>query len=200
MARRSLHRDVGYVGESPEDFWGALRGVWVAPVRFFRGLDPDGGVIRPALFASVVLYLDLLLETVLQMLWLREFNFGLIYAPFLGLVVAIVLAPLLVAGLAILVMVILGGGTLSRGDFVPLFRSLGYASGIGFALWIPFAPLLAVPYGAFVATIAVKETMNVTWARATAATLIPLGAVILTVLVLLGSDEAVSFFVNPPGS
>ena len=200
MARRSFHRDVGYVGESPEDFWGALRGVWVAPVRFFRGLDPDGGVIRPAIFASVVLYLDLLLETVLQMLWLREFNFGLIYAPFLGLVVAIVLAPLLVAGLAILVMVILGGGTLSRGDFVPLFRSLGYASGIGFALWIPFVPLLAVPYGAFVATIAVKETMNVTWARAAAATLIPLGAVILTVLVLLGSDEAVGFLVNPPGS
>jgi hypothetical protein len=200
MARRSLHRDVGYVGESPEDFWGALRGVWVAPVRFFRGLDPDGGVIRPAIFASVVLYLDLLLETVLQMLWLREFNFGLIYAPFLGLVVAIVLAPLLVAGLAILVMVILGGGTLSRGDFVPLFRSLGYASGIGFALWIPFAPLLAVPYGAFVATTAVKETMNVTWARAAAATLIPLGAVILTVLVLLGSGEAVGFLVNPPGS
>ena len=200
MARRSLHRDVGYVGESPEDFWGALRGVWVAPIRFFRGLDPDGGVIRPAIFASVVLYLDLLLETVLQMLWLREFNFGLIYAPFLGLVVAIVLAPLLVAGLAILVMVILGGGTLSRGDFVPLFRSLGYASGIGFALWIPFVPLLAVPYGAFVATIAVKETMNVTWARAAAATLIPLGAVILTVLVLLGSDEAVGFLINPPGS
>ena len=200
MARRSLHRDVGYVGESPEDFWGALRGVWFAPVRFFRGLDPDGGVIRPAIFASVVLYLDLLLETVLQMLWLREFNFGLIYAPFLGLVVAIVLAPLLVAGLAILVMVILGGGTLSRGDFVPLFRSLGYASGIGFALWIPFAPLLAVPYGAFVATTAVKETMNVTWARAAAATLIPLGAVILTVLVLLGSDEAVGFLINPPGS
>ena len=200
MARRSLHRDVGYVGESPEDFWGALRGVWVSPVRYFRGLDPDGGVIRPAIFASVVLYLDLLLETVLQMLWLREFNFGLIYAPFLGLVVAIVLAPLLVAGLAILVMVILGGGTLSRGDFVPLFRSLGYASGIGFALWIPFAPLLAVPYGAFVATIAVKETMNVTWARAAAATLIPLGAVILTVLVLLGSDEAMGFLVNPPGS
>jgi hypothetical protein len=200
VARRSLHRDVGYVGESPEDFWGALRGVWVAPVRFFRGLDPDGGVLRPAIFASVVLYLDLLLETVLQMLWLREFNFGLIYAPFLGLVVAIVLAPLLVVGLAILVMVILGGGTLSRGDFVPLFRSLGYASGIGFALWIPFAPLLAVPYGAFVATIAVKETMNVTWARAAAATLIPLGAVILTVLVLLGSDEAVGFLINPPGS
>jgi hypothetical protein len=200
MARRNLHRDVGYVGESPEDFWGALRGVWFAPVRFFRGLDPDGGVIRPAIFASVVLYLDLLLETVLQMLWLREFNFGLIYAPFLGLVVAIVLAPLLIAGLAILVMVILGGGTLSRGEFVPLFRSLGYASGIGFALWIPFAPLLVVPYGAFVATIAVKETMNVPWARAAAATLIPLGAVILTVLVLLGSDEAVSFLVNPPGS
>jgi hypothetical protein len=148
----------------------------------------------------VVLYLDLLLEALLQMLWLREFNFGLIYAPFLGLVVAIVLAPLLIAGLALLVMVILGGGTLSRGDFVPLFRSLSYASGIGFALWIPFAPLLAVPYGAFVATIAVKETMNVTWARAAAATLIPLGAVLLTVLALLGSDEAVGFLVNPPGS
>ena len=148
----------------------------------------------------MILYLDLLLEAVLQMFWLREFNYALIYAPFLGLVVAIVLAPLLVAGLVVLVLVILGGGTLSRGSFFPLFRSLGYASGIGFALWIPFAPLLAVPYGAFVATVAVKETLNVTWARAAAATLIPLGAVILTVLVLLGPGEATGFLVNPTGS
>ena len=192
--------DVGYGGESPEDFWGALRGVWFDPVRFFRGLDPRGGVIRPAIFASVVLYLDLLLEAVLQMLWLREFNYALIYAPFLGLVVAIVLAPLLVTGLAVLVLVILGGGTLSRGGFGPLFRSLGYASGIGFALWIPFVPLLAVPYGAFVATVAVKETMNISSARAAAATLIPLGAVLLTVLALLGPDKAAGFFINPPGS
>ena len=192
--------DVGYGGESPEDFWGALRGVWFDPVRFFRGLDPRGGAIRPAIFASVVLYLDLLLEAGLQMLWLREFNYALIYAPFLGLVVAIVLAPLLVAGLAVLVLVILGGGSLARGGFGPLFRSLCYASGIGFALWIPFAPLLAVPYGAFVATVAVKETMNVSSARAAAATLIPLGAVILTVLALLGPDEAAGFLINPPGS
>jgi hypothetical protein len=200
VVRRDARGDVGYSVESPEDFWGALRGVWFAPVRFFRGLDPQGGVIRPAIFASVVLYLDLLLEAVLQMLWLREFNFGLVYAPFLALVVAIVLAPLLVAGLVVLVLVILGGGTLSRGGFGSLFRSLGYASGIGFALWIPFAPLLAVPYGAFVATVAVKETLNVTWARAATATLIPLGAVILTVLVLLGPGEATGFLVNPPGS
>src|SRR5215207_420660 len=116
MARRSLHRDVGYVGESPEDFWGALRGVWFYPVHFFRGLDPDGGVIRPAIFASLILYLDLILETVLQQIWLLEFNYGSIYAPFFGLVVAIVLAPLLVAGLALLVMVILGGGPPLRGD------------------------------------------------------------------------------------
>ena len=191
---------VPYGGESPEDFWGALRGVWFSPVRFFRMLDPRGGAIRPAIFASVVLYLDLLLEALLQMLWLREFNYALIYAPFLGLVVAIVLAPLLVAGLAVLVLVILGGGSLSRGGFGPLFRSLGYASGIGFALWIPFAPLLAIPYGAFVATVAVKETMNVSSARAAAATLIPLGAVILTVLALLGPDEAAGFLINPPGS
>ena len=200
MVRRNPRGEVGYGGESPEDFWGALRGVWFAPVYFFRRLEPRGGAIRPAIFASVVLYLNLLLEAVLQMLWLREFNYALIYAPFLGLVVAIVLAPLLVAGLAVLVLVILGGGSLSRGGFGPLFRSLGYASGIGFALWIPFAPLLAVPYGAFVATVAVKETMNVSSARAAAATLIPLGAVILTVLALLGPDEAAGFLINPPGS
>ena len=200
MARTDPRPDVGYVRESPEDFWGALRGVWFAPVRFFRGLDPRGGLLRPAIFASVVLYLDLLLEAALQMLWLREFNYALIYAPLLGLVVAIVLAPLLVAGLAVLVLIILGGGTLSRGGFVPLFRSLGYASGIGFALWIPFVPLLAIPYGAFVATVAVRETMNVTWARAAAATLIPLGAVLLIVLALLGPGDAAGSLVNPPGS
>jgi hypothetical protein len=130
---------------SPEDFWSVLRGVWFSPVRFFRGLDPSGGIVRPAIFASVVLYLDLLLETALQMIWRLEFNFGLIYAPLFGLVVSIVLAPLLVAMLAILVLLVLGGGTLSRGGFGPLFRSLGYASGIGLVLWIPFAPLVAIP-------------------------------------------------------
>ncbi|HEX5974771.1 MAG TPA: hypothetical protein VFY57_06390, partial [Rubrobacteraceae bacterium] len=140
--------DVGYGGGSPEDFWGALRGVWFDPIHFFRRLDPRGGAIRPAIFASVILYLDLLLEATLQMLWLREFNYAMIYAPFLGLVVAIVLAPLLVAGLAIIILFILGGGKLSRDGFGPLFRSLGYSSAIGFVLWIPFAPLLAIPYGA----------------------------------------------------
>jgi hypothetical protein len=189
----------GY-GTSPEDFWGALRGVWFAPVRFFRELDPHGGMIRPAIFACVVLYLNLILEAVLKVLWVQEFNYALVYAPFLGLVVAVVFAPLLVAGLALLVLVILGGGSPLRGGFGPLFRSLGYASGIGFAFWIPFAPLLAIPYGAFVATVAVKETLNVTWSRAAAATLIPLGAVLLTVLALLGPGEATGFLINPPGS
>ena len=191
-------RDVGYIA-SREDFWSALRGVWFYPVRFFRGLDPNGGVIRPAIFASLVLYLDLIFETALQQVWLLEFNYGLIYAPFFGLVVAVVLAPLLVAGLAFLVQIILGGGTPSRGGFVPLFRSLSYASGIGLALWVPFAPLLAIPYGAYVATTAVKETADITWPRAAAATLIPLGAVILTILALLGPGEAASFLINPPG-
>ena len=199
MFRGGSRADVG-VAASPEDFWGALRGVWFSPVRFFRGLDPQGGVIRPFIFASVVLYLDLILEAVLQMIWVHEFNYGSIYAPLFGLVVSIVLAPLLIAGFALLVQVILGGGTLSRGGFGPLFRALGYASGIGVALWIPFAPLVAIPYGAFVATIAVRETANVTRARAAAATLIPLAAVILTILLLLGPDGAASFLINPPGS
>lgn len=189
----------GY-GASPEDFWGALRGVWFAPVRFFRELDPQGGMIRPAIFAAVVLYLNLIFEALLQVIWLQEFNYALIYAPLFGLVVAVVLAPLLVAGLALLVVIILGGGTPLRGGFGPLFRSLGYASGIGFVFWIPFVPLLAIPYGAFVATVAVKETMNVTPARAATATLIPLAAVILIVLALLGPDDAASFLINPPGS
>jgi len=188
----------GY-GGSPEDFWGALREVWLGPVRFFRGLDPEGGLIRPAIFVSLVLYLNLLLEAALQALWLGEFNYALIYAPFLGLVVALLLAPLLVAGLAILVLVVLEGKP-SRRRFSPVFRALGYASGIGLALWVPFAPILAIPYGALVATIAVKEALNVPPARAAAATLIPLGAVLLILLLLTGPGEAVGFFTNPPQS
>ncbi len=192
MARR------GYSG-SPEDFWGALRGVWLGPARFFRNLDPEGGLIRPAIFVSLVLYLNLVLEAALQALWLREFNYALIYAPFLGLVVALVLAPLLVAGLAILVLIVLEGAPSRRG-FGPVFRALGYASGIGLALWVPFAPILALPYGALVTTIAVKEAMNVPWTRAATATLIPLGAVLLILLLLTGPGEAASFLVNPPQS
>ena len=194
-----FRRRVESVHHSPEDFWGALRGVWFAPRRFFKMLDPRGGYLRPAIFASIILYLNLLLEAALQALWLREFNYALIYAPFLGLVVALVLAPLLVAGLAVLALVVLEGAPSRRG-FGPTFRSLGYASAIGFVLWVPYAPLLALPYGALVATIAVKETLNLNWQRAAAATLIPLGAVLLTVLLLTGPGEAVGYLVNPPGS
>jgi hypothetical protein len=190
-------RHVESVHHSPEDFWGTLREVWFAPRRFFKMLDPEGGPIRPAIFASIILYLNLLLEAALQALWLQEFNYNLIYAPFVGLVVALVLAPLLVAGLAALVLVVLEGAP-SRRSFGPTFRSLGYATGIGFVLWVPFGPLLAIPYGALVATIAVKEALNIDWRRAAAATLIPLGAVLLILLLLTG--DAYTFLVNPPGS
>jgi hypothetical protein len=185
------------VHHSPEDFWSALREVWFAPGRFFKMLDPGGGPIRPALFAALILYLNLLFEAALQAIWLVEFNYALVYAPFLGLVVALVLAPLLVAGLTTLVLVVLEGAP-SRRSFGPLFRALGYATGIGFLLWVPFGPLLAIPYGALVSTIAVKETMNIRWTRAAAGALIPLGAVLLIVLLLTG--EPVSLLINPPGS
>ncbi len=187
------------VSASPEDFWGALRGVWFAPRRFFERLEPRGGFLRPAIFASIVLYLNLLLEAALQAVWTGEFNFALIYAPFLGLVVALVLAPLLVAGLSVLVLVVLEGAPSRRG-FGPVFRALGYASGIGAVLWIPYAPLLAIPYGAFVATAAVKETLNLGWGRAAAGVLVPLVAALLILLLLTGLGEASGFLTNPPGS
>jgi hypothetical protein len=195
-----VFRRDGYVGPgySSENFREALREVWLSPGRFFKRLDPEGGPIRPAIFASIVLYLNLLLETALQALWLREFNYALIYAPLLGLVVAIVLAPLLVAGLTALVLVVLDGAP-ARAKFGPTFRALGYATGIGSILWIPYGPLLALPYGAYVATVAVKETLNTTWQRAAAAALIPLGAVLLILLLLTGFDEAYGFLINPPG-
>ena len=192
-------RHVESVQHSPENFWDTLREVWFAPSRFFERLDPQGGYVRPAIFASIILYLNLLLEAALQAVWLREFNYALIYAPFLGLVVALVLAPLLVAGLAVLVLVVLEGAP-SRRSLGPLFRALGYAAGIGFVLWVPFGPLLAIPYGALVATIAVKEALNIGRGRAAAATLIPLGAVLLIVLLLTGPGETVSSLMNPPGS
>jgi hypothetical protein len=195
--RRQRHVESVY--HSPEDFWGVMREVWFSPGRFFKMLDPGGGYIRPAIFTSIILYLNLLFEAFLQAAWLMEFNYALIYAPFLGLVVAVVLAPLLVAGLAILVLVVLEGAP-SRRRFGPLFRALGYASAIGFILWVPYGPFLAISYGALVATIAVKETLNLGWARATAAALIPLSAVLLIVLLLTGPGEAVSFLINPPGS
>jgi hypothetical protein len=187
------------VDASPEDFWGALREVWFAPRRFFERLDPAGGFVRPAIFASLVLYLNLLLEAALQAVWLGEFNFALVYAPFLGLVVALVLGPLLVAGLSILVLVVLEGAP-SRRSFGPVFRALSYASGIGAVLWIPYGPLIVIPYGAFVATIAVKESMDIGWGKAAAGAIIPLSAVLLILLLLTGPSEAGGLLLNPPGS
>ena len=184
---------------SPEGFRDAAREVWLAPGLFFRRLDPDGGWLRPALFASAVLYLNLLLGEILQEIWLFEFNYGLLYAALLGLPVALVLGPLLVAGLAALVLTILDGAP-SRRKFGPVFRALGYASATGLVLWLPLAPIVAVPYGLYVATVAVKEVLFLNWKRAAAAALIPLGAVLLILLLLTGLDEARQLLLNPPGS
>jgi len=186
-------------GGAPEDFWGALRGVWLAPGEFFARLDPDAGFVRPTVFASMVLYLNLVLEAALQAVWVRDFNVGLVYALFLGLVVALVLAPLLVASLAVLVQVIHTGGP-SRRDFRPLYRHLAYATGIGIVLWIPFGPLLAIPYGAYVVTRAVKTALSTDGRRAAAAALIPLVAVLAILLLLTGPSEAYELLKNPPGS
>ena len=152
----------------------------------------------PALFAAAVLYLDLLLGELLQAAWRLEFNFGLLSAALPGLVVSLVLAPLLVAGLSLLVLTILDGAP-SRRKFGPVFRALGYTTAIGLVLWIPYASFLAIPYGLYVATVDIKETLSTNWKRAIAGTLIPLGAVLLIVLLLTGFDEAYRLLINPPG-
>ena len=174
-----------------------LREVWLSPGKFFGRLDPDGGPVRPALFAATILYLNLLLEELLRFLWRLEFNYGLLDAALPGLVASLVLAPLLVAGLSALVLTILDGAP-SRRKFGPVFRALGYATAIGFVLWIPFAPFVAIPYGLYVATVAVKEMLFISWRRAAASTLAPLGAAILILLLLAGPD-AYDLLVNPPG-
>lgn len=184
---------------SPEGFRDVVREVWLSPARFFGRLDPDGGALRPALFAASVLYLNLLLGELLQGVWLGEFNYGLLYAVVFGFVVALVLAPLLVAGLSALVLTILDGAP-SRRKFGPVFRALSYASAILVVLWLPFAPLVAIPYGLYVAAVAVKEVLFTSWARAAAATLVPLGAVLIIFLLLLGLDGSYQLLTNPPGS
>ena len=181
---------------SREGFADVVRGVWLSPRAFFAGLDPGRSMVRPALLASLVLYLNLVFDELLRAVWRTGFNYGLLSAALPGLVVSLVLGPLLVAGLSALVLTVLDG-TPSRRKFGPVFRSLGYASVIGAVLWVPFAPFLAVPYGLYVATVAVKETLDLNWARAAVATLAPLGAALLILVVLTGFDA--SYFASPPG-
>lgn len=199
MRRGGFRPDYGGAGRySSEGFWDALRGVWLAPGRFFRELDPGGGYVRPALFVSIVLYLNIILEAALSAAWNLDFQYSLIYAPLVGLVVAVVLGPLLVAGLAALVLVVMDGAP-SGTKFGPMFRALGYVSGIGVVIWVPFGPFLAIPYGAIVATVAVKETLGVSWNRAATATLIPLGAVLLIMLLLTGAADTYELLRSPAG-
>lgn len=184
---------------SPETFRNALREVWLSPSRFFRHLDPEGGALRPSLFATLVLYLNLLLNTLLQVAWTREIAPALILVPTAGLVFSVVLAPLLVAGFTALVLTVLDGAP-SRAKFGPLFRALGYATGIGFVFWVPYASLIAIPYGAYVATVAVKETLGLSWQRAAIGALAPLGAALLIIFILAGPDDAYQLLFNPPQS
>lgn len=183
---------------SPESFGDVVRGVWLAPGRFFGRLDPEGGLMRPALFTSSVLYLNLIFDELLRAVWRLEFNYGLLNAALPGLAVALVLGPLLVAGLSTLVLTVLDGAP-SRRKFGRMFRALGYATAIGLVLWIPYAPFVALPYGLYIATVAVKEALSISWRRAAIAAIAPLGAVLLIVLLLAGPTEAYGLLVNPPG-
>ena len=193
-----MRRGVPSDHHSPEGFGDVLREVWLAPGKFFGSLNPEGAPVRPALFAAIVLYLNLILEELLRAAWRVEFNYGLLYAALPGLVVSLVLAPLLVAGLTALVLTVLDGAP-SRRKFGPVFRALGYTTAIGIVFWIPYAPLVALPYGLYVATVAIKEALLISWGRAAAATLAPLGAVLLILLLLTGPDEALRLLINPPG-
>lgn len=192
-----MSRGSGY--HSSVGLWDALRGVWLSPRRFFRGLDPEGGTVGPAVFASLVVYAALILEAALQAAWTREFGPDLLYALLLGLVVAVVLGPLLVASLTTLVLVVLDGAP-SRAKFGPLFRSLGYASGVLILLPIPYAPFLVLLYGPYVATVAVKETLATSWKRSALGALIPIATLLLILLALLGPGDAYEVLVNPPQS
>ncbi|WP_165874401.1 YIP1 family protein [Rubrobacter taiwanensis] len=190
-------RVAGY--RSPEGFREALGGVWLRPRRFFRGLDPEGGPLRPALFAAGVLYVNLVLSALLEAVWAREFNPVLLYAPVVGLVVAAVLGPAFVAGLAALSLMVLNPDNSPTRGFLPTFRAYGFATAIAAVLWVPYAPLVAVPYGLYVATAAMQETHRLSFGRAAAAALIPLGALLLIILLLTGPADAWELLKNPPG-
>ena len=197
MLRRGTRQGEPSGYQSPEGFGDVVRGVWFAPGRFFGRLDPEGGLVRPALFASFVLYLNLICDELLRVAWRLEFNYGLLNAALPGLAVALVLGPLLVAGLSALVLTILDGAP-SRRKFGRVFRALGYAIAIGLVLWIPYAPFVALPYGLYVATVAVKEALSVSWRRAAFATLAPLVAALLMVLLLAGPTGAYELLLSPP--
>lgn len=182
---------------SSEGFWAALRGVWLSPHRFFRSLDPEGGIVGPTVFASLVVYLALLLEAALQAVWIREFDSSLLYNLFFGLVVAVFLGPLLVSSFTALVLVILDGAP-SRAKFGPLFRAMGYACGVLILAPIPYAPFLILLYGPYIVTLAVKETLNTSWRRAALGALIPVATLMLILLALLGPGDAYQVLVNPP--
>jgi hypothetical protein len=194
---RGTRQDGSSVYRSPESFGDVMRGVWLAPRRFFGRLDPEGSLLRPALFASSVLYLNLILDELLRVAWRLEFNYGFLYAALPGLAVALVLGPLLVAGLSMLVLTVLDGAP-SRRKFGRVFRALGYATAIGLVLWIPYAPFVALPYGLYAATVAVKEVLSVSWRRAAIAALAPLGAVLLIVLLLAGPIGSYELLLSPP--
>jgi hypothetical protein len=146
-----------------------------------------------------MIYLALVAEAALQAVWARSFDFSLLSGLLVAAIVAVFLGLLLVAGFTTLVLVILDGAP-SRAKFSPVFRPLGYATAILIVLPIPYGPFLALAYGPYVATVAVKEALNLSWKRAAIASLIPVATALLILLALLGPGDAYDLLVNPPQS
>lgn len=185
---------------SPEGFRAALGGVWWRPRRFFRNLDPQSSPLRPALFAAAVLYINLILGAVTVSVWAREFNQSLLYVPVVGLVVAAILGPLMIAGLTALTLMLMNPDSSPVRGFVRTFRAYGFVSGIAVILWVPYAPLLVIPYGLYVATTAVRETHRLDWRQAALCTLVPLVAILLIILLLTGVSGSWQLLQNLPGT
>lgn len=196
MRRMRPPQEGGY--HSPEAFRRALSEVWWRPREFFRRLNPRGGPLSPALFAAGILYLNLLLSTVLQAIWFRQLDLSLLYTPLLGAVVAVVLGPAFVAGLSALALMVLSAESTRHKGFLPTFRALGYATGIGVVFWIPYAPLAALPYSMYVATVALRETHQLGWRHAMAAAVVPIVALLLIILIISGPSEAWHILINKP--
>lgn len=157
-----------------------VRGVVLAPVGFFSGLQRQGDYLSPLIFALIVWEISALLTSVISVvtgnMGLGGFISALIFAPVFAAVVLFVGSGIF----HLLVMLFIKPNS----GYEATFRTASYASVPMLVSWVPVVGWIVGLYGVVLAVLGIRELHETSTGKAVLVVLLP-SAVALLIGVML---------------
>lgn len=182
-----------------QSFVRATRGVLTRPVDFFRGMDRQGDLVNPGLYALICYEVYAVLGGIIGLLFGGIATFGAgsageqaagVATSLGGFILSVILAPILAALILIVMagikhlLVVLIVGSLNAG-FEATLRVQSYTFATRVFWWVPIIGALAgFVYGVYLSIVGIREVHATTTGKAALVVLIPVAAVLLLLALL----------------